>query len=104
MNATRDQVQDYILAKLVELSQDWDDPREITPDSLIFTELGFESLDAVVLGVTIQGNFECQMPFSELLAELGEHKKDLRVSELIDFVHRNVLRCASEAQQTRLGV
>jgi acyl carrier protein len=102
MTATRDQVQDYILAKLVELSQDWDDPREITPDLLIFTELGFESLDAVVLGVTIQGHFECQMPFSELLAELGEQQRDLKVAELIDFVHSNLLRCASETQRTSL--
>jgi acyl carrier protein len=91
MNISRDQVQEYILSKLAELSQDWDDPGEIAPNSLIFTELGFESLDAVVLGVTIQGHYQRQMPFAELLAELGEQRRDLRVSELIDFVHGHLI-------------
>jgi acyl carrier protein len=104
MTATRDEIQQYILTKLVELSQDWDDPREVSPDSLLFTQLGFESLDAVILGVTIQGHFECEMPFSELFAELGEHKRDLPVSELIDFVHQNLLRCAAKSEAPGLAV
>jgi len=98
VNASRDQIEDYIVSKLVELSQDWDNSASITPDSMIFTELGFESLDAVILGVTIQEYFACQMPFAELLAELGEQRRDLRVNELIDFVHRNLLRCSAEAR------
>jgi acyl carrier protein len=100
MNISRDQVEEYILSKLAELSQDWDDPGEITPNSMLFTELGFESLDAVVLGVTIQGHYERQMPFAELLAELGEQRRDLRVSELIDFVHGNLISPAMEPLRT----
>jgi acyl carrier protein len=90
MNVTRDQIQDYILRKLVDLSQDWDNPTEIAQASLLFSDLGFESLDAVVLGVAIQEHFGRQLPFAELLAELGQQRRDLSVGELIDFVYKNL--------------
>jgi acyl carrier protein len=97
MSVTRDQIQEYILNKLVELSKDWDDQNEIGPGSLIFTELGYESLDAVVLGVAIQEHFGRQMPFAELFAELGKHQRDLSVSELVDFVYGNLNPSVAES-------
>jgi acyl carrier protein len=99
MNVSRDQVQSYIQGKLEELSQDWDPPRKITPDSLLFTELGFESLDAVILGVAIQEHYGCEMPFAGLFAELGESRRDLSVSELVDFAytHANAVAEVREA-------
>src|ERR1700678_1346193 len=99
MDVTRDQVREYIVNKLVELSQDWDSPGEISEGSLIFSELGFESLDAVVLGVAIQEHFARQLPFAELLAELGERRRDLSVRELIDFVDRNLNQAVAEPQR-----
>ncbi len=98
MNVTRGQVEEYILTKLVELSQDWDSDSEIGESALIFSQLGFESLDAVVLGVAIQEHFGQPLPFSELLAELGEQRRDLSVGELIDFVHRNLTQTLAEAR------
>lgn len=99
MSTSRDQVQGYILRKLVELSQDVDSPTEVKPASLIFTELGFESLDAVILGVAIQEHFGRQMPFAELLAELGEQKRDLSVNELVDFVQQSLNQPPAESQR-----
>lgn len=95
MGKTRDQIQEYVLSKLVEVSQDWGDPSEISPRSLLFSELGFESLDEVVLGVAIQEHFGCQMPFAELFAELGEQQRDLSIAELVDFVYQHVNRMAA---------
>lgn len=99
MMVTRDQVQEYIVGKLVELSQDWDSPAEVSETALMFSELGFESLDAVVLGVAIQEHFVRQLPFAELLAELGEQRRDLSVGELIDFVCRNLNQPVAEPQR-----
>ena len=99
MNVTRDTVSAYILGKLVELSQDWDSSAEISQTALIFSELGFESLDAVVLGVAIQEHFVRQLPFAELLAELGEQRRDLSVGELIDFVYQHLNQPVAEAQK-----
>jgi acyl carrier protein len=98
MSMTRDEVRDYILNKLAELAKDWDSSTEIRPESLMFTEIGFESLDAVILGVAIQEHFGRPMPFSELLAELGEQQRDLSINELIDFVYGNLNQPAAEAE------
>jgi acyl carrier protein len=90
MSATRQQILDYLLKTLEELSQDWDYSEEVGPNTLLFTQLGLESLDAVVLGTTIQEHFQKQMPFAELLAEIGEKQRDLSISELVDFVDKHL--------------
>jgi acyl carrier protein len=47
-------------------------------DSLLFTGLGLESLDGVVLGTAIQEYYRVRMPFAELLADIGEKRRDPR--------------------------
>jgi acyl carrier protein len=56
----------------------------------LFTELGLESLDAVVLGTAIQEHYQVQMPFAELLADIGEKQRDLSIAELADFVSQHL--------------
>ena len=90
MNISRDQVQTYLLSRLSELCADWDFDGEVGPGTLLFSGLGMESLDAVVLGVSVQEHFGRQMPFAELLSSLGEQRRDLSISELVDFVHQNL--------------
>jgi len=52
--------------------------------------LGFESLDAVILGTSIQEHYQTQMPFAELLSEIGQQQRDLSINELVDFVDRHL--------------
>jgi acyl carrier protein len=92
VNTTREQIQDYILTTLQELCQDWDYSRPVGPDSRLFTELGLESLDAVVLGTTIQEHFQKPLPFAELLAEIGREQRDLTIRELVEFVDQHLNR------------
>ncbi len=89
MTQTRQQVLDYVLQTVQGLCQDWDYEEPVGPESLLFTQLGLESLDAVVLGTAIQEHYQVQMPFAELLAEIGEKQCDLSINELADFVHRH---------------
>lgn len=91
MNMSRDEVQTYILSRLAELCADWDFEGEVGPGTLLFSGLGMESLDAVVLGVSVQEHYGRQMPFAELLSSLGEQRRDLSVGELVDFVHQSLL-------------
>ncbi len=100
MKPTRDEIQDYILATLQELSRDWDYSRPVGPDSLLFTELGLESLDAVVLGTTIQEHFQKPLPFSELLSEIGRDQRDLSIKELVDFVDLHLKETPLEKEPT----
>lgn len=90
MKPSRQEILDYVLTTLQDLSRDWDYSNPVTEKSLLFTELGFESLDAVVLGTTIQEHYSRQMPFSELLVEIGRDQRDLSVGELVDFVDTNL--------------
>ena len=86
MRPSRQEILDYLLHKMGELTQDWDYTDPIQPESLLFTELGYESLDAVILCTNIQDHYQTPMPFAELLAEIGQQQRDLSINELADFV------------------
>jgi phosphopantetheinyl transferase/acyl carrier protein len=86
MRPRRQEILDYLLQKMGELTQDWDFPDPVRPESLLFTELGFESLDAVVLCTAIQEHYQTPMPFAELLADIGQQRRDLSIGELATFV------------------
>ena len=90
MKPTRQEIQDYVLSLLGELCRDWDYSRPVGPESLLFSELGLESLDAVVLATSIQEHFGQQMPFAELLAAIGEQQRDLSIAELVDFIDKHL--------------
>ncbi len=98
MKPTRQEILDYILQTLQDLSQDWDYSKPVSPESLLFSELGFESLDAVVLGTSIQEHYQTQMPFAELLAEIGQNQRDLSINELVEFVDSHLGAPAQTAE------
>ncbi len=84
------EILDYVLGTVRGLCQDWDYAEEVGPESLLFTGLGMESLDAVVLCTAIQEHYRTTMPFAELLAEIGQQQRDLSIAELAEFVERHV--------------
>jgi len=90
MKPSQQEIQDYLLKALEELSRDWDYACAVGPDSLLFTELGLESLDAVVLCTAVQEHYRKPMPFAELFAELGEERRDLSIAQLASFVHEHL--------------
>ena len=91
MKPTRQEIQKYILGRLEELAHDWDYSRTVGPETLLVSDLGFESLDLVVLGTALQEHYGTQMPFAEFLAEIGQRpSRDVSVSEMVDFVNRSL--------------
>jgi phosphopantetheinyl transferase/acyl carrier protein len=101
MRPSRQEIQDYLLQKMGELTEDWDYPDPVHPESRLFTELGFESLDAVVLCTAIQEHYHTPMPFAELLAEIGQQQRDLSIKELTDFVDTHLGGPAENGSATR---
>ena len=101
MRPSRREILDYLLQKMGELTEDWDYPDPVRPESLLFTELGFESLDAVVLCTAIQEHYQTPMPFAELLAEIGQQQRDLSIKELADFVDTHLGGPAETGGATR---
>ena len=87
--------QDIILTDVInllnQLARDWEYSGEITPDTFLFADLGFESIDAVILASFVQEHYGRPFPFPQLLAEIGERQvKDLRISELVEFIHMHL--------------
>jgi len=82
-----------------DLCQDWDYADPVGPESLLFTGLGMESLDAVVLCTAIQEHYRITMPFAELLADIGQKQRDLSIAELAEFVNQHI-GAGAQAEQT----
>ena len=102
MKHTRETILQHVLHMVEELCQDWDYADPVGPDSLLFTGLGLESLDAVVLCQAIQEHYQAQMPFAELLSDIGQKQRDLSIAELAEFVdlHLNAAPEPTPEQQT----
>jgi acyl carrier protein len=58
-----------------------------------FADLGLASIDAVVLGETLQERYGRPLPFGELMADLGRREdRDLSLGELASFLARHIDR------------
>lgn len=65
----------------------------IDRDTQFFADLGLASIDAVVLGETLEVQYGRPLPFAELMADLGGRvDRDLSVGELVGFLHRHLGR------------
>ncbi len=88
---TRTEVWDATMRLLEQLSEDWDYDEEITGATWLFSDLGFQSLDAVVLGNTLQERFGRPIPFADLLVDIGIRTvNDVTVDEWVDFTTKSL--------------
>lgn len=64
---------------------------EIGPHTLFFGHLGLASIDAVVLGETIEEHYGRKIPFNEFMADLGRRaQRDIELGDLVHFLHRHL--------------
>jgi len=88
---TQDSILTDVLNLLNELARDWEYSGEITPDTWLFADLGFESIDAVILASFVQKHYGRPLPFPKLLADIGQREvKDLRIGELVGFIYQHL--------------
>jgi acyl carrier protein len=88
-----------VLDMLQDLAKDWEYSAEITPETRLFEDLGFESLDIVVLGTAIQERYHVLMPFAEFLVEVGQRdERDISVGELVGFVQQHLDGAAGDEE------
>lgn len=65
--------------------REYSDP--IGRETRFFADLGLASIDAVVLGETLQDHYSRPLPFGELMGDLGKRAdRDLTIGELVDFL------------------
>lgn len=89
--SSRETILADVLELVNQLAEDWEYSGTISPETYLFADLGFESIDAVVLASFVQERYQRQFPFPELLAELGRREvKDIRLGELVEFIHQHL--------------
>ena len=79
------------LARLLSDFQGREYSGTIDRGTRFFADLDFASIDAVVLGETLEQRYGRKLPFHELLAELGQRQQDdFQVGDLVDFLARHL--------------
>ena len=69
--------------------REYDGP--IGPETRFFADLGLASIDAVVLGETLEERYGQKLPFGELMGDLGRRTdRDLRLDELVSFLQTHI--------------
>lgn len=91
MKRGRDEVRADILMLLGRLADDWEYDGEISENTRMLADLGFESLDVVVLGTVVQDHYRQVLPFPEFFAEIGQRAVgDVTVGEWVTFVYEHL--------------
>ena len=91
MKRSRETILSDVLLLLRQLADDWEYSADITESTYLGVDIGFESLDVVVLGTALQEYYKQVLPFSEFFAELGQRERpDVTVGEWVDFVNAHL--------------
>jgi acyl carrier protein len=91
MPRSHNTIQEDVLSLLRELADDWEYTENITQETYLFSDMGLESLDVVVLGTAVQEHYGQTLPFAEFFAEVGQREvRDISVGEWVDFIYRHL--------------
>jgi len=99
MKKTHEEVMTDVLHLFRQLADDWEYSSEITPETLLFAEMGLQSLDVVVLAISIQEHYGEVLPFAGLFADMGQRGiRDISVGEWVDFIHEHLNEASGKAK------
>ena len=83
-------IDDYLMELPAGRIEKGEDPlkaaqRELTEETGIFGDLGFESVDTVALGAAVEEHFGQPLPFAEFLTKARDHQmKDVTIGYFLD--------------------
>jgi acyl carrier protein len=79
------------LAGILRNFEDRDYSGEIGPETLFFGDLGFASIEAVILGERLEEHYGQKIPFNKFLSELMQSgEEDIAVGRLAEFLKREL--------------
>jgi acyl carrier protein len=88
MNYSREAILGDVMTLLRQLADDWEYEGNIAESTCLFADMGFQSMDVVVLGTAVQEHYGQVLPFTDLFAKVGQRENhDLGIGELVDFLH-----------------
>ena len=91
---TRESIVATVVARLSEMMIDWEREYsgELGPDTYLVSELGFSSMDLVMLVVEIQQCYHRHdLPWEDLFAPDGRYVDDVQVAQIADFLNRHLV-------------
>ena len=75
------------LRSIVATFEDREYSGDLNEETLFFADLGFMSIDAVLLGEKLETYYAQSLPFPTFLGQLAEREvSDINVGELADFL------------------
>jgi acyl carrier protein len=82
-----------LVKMIADITQDWDLDfgGGITEETRLVSELGFQSIDVVMLVGEIHKHYgRRNLPFEKLLMVDGRYAEEIRISEMADFLDRQL--------------
>jgi acyl carrier protein len=90
MTRTKEQIMDDV-AGILRNFHGREYSGDIGPNTCFFGDLGFASIDAVVLGETLEEHYGRKLPFHLFMADLGRRAvRDIPLGELVAFLHQHL--------------
>jgi len=87
---TNSEVLDTVIEMISRSAGDWEYSGPISAETYLLADLGYESLDLVVLGTVIEERYG-RMAFAEFLAGLGQRAvHDVTIEEIAEFVCEHI--------------
>jgi hypothetical protein len=65
-------------------------PTRLAPNPCCSPDWAWSRSTLLVLCTAIQEHYRIQMPFAELLADIGQKQRDLSIAELAEFVNQHI--------------
>jgi len=90
---SRGSIESGVIDILEQMTQDWDTgfSGRIDASTSLMKDLTFESIDIVMLIVSIEERFgKKKLPFEELLMTDGRYVDDVCVDEIVGFLEKNL--------------
>ena len=90
---TSDELVPRLIELLKDFTQDWDNEfeGEMTRETKLLGDLGFESIDIIQLVVAIEQMVgKRKLPFDKLLMKDGRYVDDLAIGQIADFLAQQV--------------
>lgn len=98
---TRAEIETRIVDLLSDMTRDWDLDinGSLGPDTRLVDDLWFESIDLIQLVVAIDQAFGTRgLPYQDLLMEDGGYVTEIKVSQLVSFVEKNIASASVRAE------
>ena len=90
MTRTKEQIQKDV-ADIIRNFNGREYSGDIGPQTCFFGDLGLASIDAVVLGETLEEHYGRKIPFHLFMADLGRRAvRDIELGDLVAFLHHHL--------------